>query len=33
MTFLCALFELLHHAKNPHHFIPLTAEAHADILW
>lgn len=32
-TFLRELFRLLHQAKQPHHFIRLSAGAHADILW
>ena len=32
-TFLRELFSLLHHVRLPHHFIRLTAGAHADIRW
>jgi len=32
-TFLKALFMLLHHVKQPHHYVWLTASAQADIMW
>ena len=32
-TFLRALFQLLHYAKKPHHFVRLTTGAWADIMW
>ena len=32
-TFLRELFRQLHHAREPHHFVRLSAGARADILW